>query len=125
MNMNKKAILAVALGLVVIGGGFVYKSTQIDNKVSSNQQIEDVQGTSAMLNEELVAQGAIESIEVTEQGSVIKVSDVSVLVHMSTNIFKGDNLLEVGDLEKGQNVKVYSDGVQQDILNGLRVEIAK
>ncbi|MGL4913564.1 MAG: hypothetical protein ACRC3Y_14165 [Romboutsia sp.] len=123
--MNKKGILAVALGLVVLGGGFAYSSNQADSKVASNKQVEGVQGTSEMLKEELVADGAIDSIEVTENGSVIKVADVSILVHMSTNVFKGDDLLEVNDLEKGQNVKVYSDGVQQDILNGLRVEIVK
>lgn len=123
--MNKKGILAVALGLVVIGGGFAYSSNQADSKVDSNKQVGGVQGTSEMLKEELVAEGTIDSIEVTENGSVIKVGEVSILVHMSTNIFKGDNLLEVNDLEKGQTVKVYSDGVQQDILNGLRVEIAK
>ncbi|MGL5507083.1 MAG: DUF5666 domain-containing protein [Paraclostridium sp.] len=81
------------------------------------------QETSEMLKEELAIKGKIDKIEVSEEGSIITVGDIKISVHASTNIFKGDSLLNIDDLKEGQNIEVYSDGIKGDILNGLRVEL--
>lgn len=123
--MNKKNGILVALGVLVIGGGLVYNSKVVDKKVTEKQPIENTQGTSAMLKEVLAGEGTIDKIETNEEGIVITVGNVKMLVHASTNIFQGETLLEVSDLKEGQNVTIYSDGQEQDVLNGLRVEVAK
>lgn len=76
-----------------------------------------------MLKEVLAGEGTIDKIEINEEGSVITVGDVKMSVHASTNIFQDETLFQVSDLKEGQKVKIYSDGQQQDILNGLRVEV--
>lgn len=76
-----------------------------------------------MLKEVLAGEGTIDKIEINEEGSVITVGDVKMSVHASTNIFQDETLLQVSDLKEGQKVKIYSDGQQQDVLNGLRVEV--
>lgn len=124
--MNKKmGILVASLSVLVIGGTLVLSNIQADDKVAEKSPVENTQGTSAMLEEVLVGEGTIDKIEANEQGAVITVANVKMQVHASTNIFQDEKLLEVSDLKEGQNVKIYSDGVEEDILNGLRVEIAK
>ncbi|MGL5314960.1 MAG: hypothetical protein ACRC92_17035 [Peptostreptococcaceae bacterium] len=107
-----------------IGGGCIDLSNDQDsNVISEDKKIESTQGTSEMLKEELAVKGKIDKIEVTKEGATITVGDIKVSVHTSTNIFKDDSLLEVADLEEGQSVEVYYDGVQDDVLNGLRIEV--
>lgn len=107
-----------------IGGGCIDLSNEQDlNVIPEDKQIESTQETSEMLKEELAVKGKIDKIEITKEGATITVGDIKVSVHASTNIFKDDLLLGVSGLEEGQNVEVYSDGVQNDILNGLRIEV--
>lgn len=119
---SKMKIAAVALSVLVVGGGVLYS---INKEAPAEKPIENAQGTSAMLNEELAAKGTIDKIETSEEGVIITVGQVKISVHASTNIFEGDELLSFSDLKEGQNVEVYSDGVQAEILNGLRVEVLK
>ena len=120
---SKITIMAVSLSILTVGGGLLYVNN--NKEMPANKQIESKQGTSEILKEELAVKGKIDKIEVSEEGTTITVGDMKISVHASTNIFKGDSLLEVADLEEGQSVEVYSDGVQDDVLNGLRVEVVK
>ena len=116
----KKSMAILAASVVLVCGALINSK-----EFSLNKNIESRQGPSKSTAEELVAKGKIDKIEVIEVGTIITVGNIKILVHASTNIFKGDLLLEVVDLEEGQNVEVYSDGVQKDVLNGLRIEVLK
>ncbi|MGL5507084.1 MAG: hypothetical protein ACRDB0_04195, partial [Paraclostridium sp.] len=104
-----------------VGGGCIDLSNQKEQSIILEK--DDTQKTSEMVKEKLVATGSIDKIETTEEGTVITVDGNKILVHESTNIFKVESLIGAKDLEEGQIVEVYSDGVQGDILNGLKVEV--
>lgn len=137
--MKNKIVALIAVGIVSVSGFLAFAgNNEYDPSVGggcidlSNEQHQNVisekdrtQKTSEMLKEELVATGSIDKIETTEKGTIITVDGTKILVHASTNIFKVESLLGVEDLKEGQIVEVYSDGVQGDVLNGLKVEVLK
>lgn len=114
----KKPMSILAASLVIVSLVSI-----TNNKWSSNKPIDNEQGTSEMIKEELAVKGRIDNIEASENGTIITVGDIKVLVHGSTNIFKNQLLLNTTDLVEGQSVEVYYDGVPNDLLNGLRIEI--
>ncbi|MGL5314959.1 MAG: hypothetical protein ACRC92_17030 [Peptostreptococcaceae bacterium] len=116
----KKSIAILAASVVLVCGALIN-----NNDLLLNKNIQSGPGSSQVIGEELAVKGKIDKIEVSEEGAIITVGGVKISVNANTNIFKGDSLLEVTDLEEGQNVEVYSDGVQNDVLNGLRVEVLK
>lgn len=114
----KKSMAILAASIVLVCGAL------INNKeLSLNKHIGSEYRSSSSIKEELAVKGKIDRIEVSEEGSIITVENIKISVHESTNIFKGDSLLKVADLKEGQSVEVYSDGVQSDVLNGLRIEV--
>ena len=114
----KKSIAILAASVVLVCGALIN-----NNDLLLNKNIQSGPGSSQVIGEELAVKGKIDKIEVSEEGAIITVGGVKISVNANTNIFKGDSLLEVTDLEEGQNVEVYSDGVQNDVLNGLRIEV--
>lgn len=114
----KKSMAILAASIVLVCGALLNNKELLLNKYIGSQQ-----GSSPAIEDELAVKGKIDRIEVSEEGTVITVGDSKILVNASTNIFKGELVLNVEDLKEGQSVEVYSDGVQSDVLNGLRIEV--
>lgn len=114
----KKSMAVLAASIVLVCGALLNNKELLLNKHIGSEQ-----RSSSAIEEELAVKGKIDRIEVIEEEAIITVGDIKISVHASTNIFKGDSLLNVDDLKEGQIVEVYSDGVQRDVLNGLRVEL--